>query len=318
MRHSSFRRWPAFMAGSTALLAALLAPAARASAARNGKPVAVAAAPAVQARIATSCEPLAGEAPDQLPVLRSAVRLNYSNEMLEQAEDDSVEVCVLVDSTGTVREAGVSRPAAPFDQAALEAVRWWVFTPARRAGRAVPARIAVTVTARVPRDTNPLVPDVVALAQEAEARGDLRAAIDAWTGVLARTGAHPALQNEWIPREHVVRLAAQGPRPPEVPFATVSRARGQRNLMQRNIARGSNEDYARALDEVLRTAPWYADAYRWRAAAGAASGRRDGAVRDLLCYRLAAPDSAARAVAERALVFMAAGDTLRANSLLKN
>ncbi len=311
MRHSSFRRWPAFLAGSTALLAALLAPAARASAARST-------APAVQARVVAGCDPLAGETPDRLPVLRSAVGLNYSNEMLKQAKDDSVEVWVLVDSTGTVREAGVSRPATPFDHAALEAARWWVFTPARRGDRAVPARIAVTVVVHVPRDTDPLVPDVVALAQEAEARGDLRAAIDAWTGVLARTGAHPALQNEWIPREHVVRLAAQGPRPPEVPFATVSRARGQRNLMQRNIARGSNEDYARALDEVLRTAPWYADAYRWRAAAGAASGRRDGAVRDLLCYRLAAPDSAARAVAERALVFMAAGDTLRANSLLKN
>ncbi len=318
MRYSLNFRRPAGLAWSAALLAALLAPVARAGAPRSTAPAAAAVTPAVQARVAASCEPLPGDAPDQLPVLRSAVGLNYSNEMLEHAEDASVEVCVLVDSTGTVREAGISRPAAPFDLAALEAARWWVFTPARHAGRTVAARIAVTVEARVPRDTDPLVPDVVALAHEAETRGDLRAAIDAWTGVLARTGRRPTLQNEWISREHVVRLAARSPRPIEVPFATVSRARGQRNLMQRNIARGANEDYARALDEVLRIAPWYADAYRWRAAARAANGQRDGAVRDLLCYRLAAPDSAGREVAERALMLLATGDTLRANSLLKN
>jgi TonB family protein len=238
--------------------------------------------------------------------------------MLDASADGAVEVCVLVDSTGTVREAGISRPAAPFDEAALEAARWWLFAPARAHGRPVPARIPVIVAAHVPRDADPLVPDVVALARDAERRGDLRGALDAWTGVLARVGTHPALQNEWAIREQLVRLAARLPKPPEVDMTTVARARSMHNLMLRNVARGANEDYARALDEVLLVAPWYADAYRWRASARAASGQRDGAVRDVLCYRLAARDSVGRALAERALVALASADTLAAMTMLKN
>ncbi len=269
-------------------------------------------------RAPARCDSLPGERPEQPPVVRSAVGLNYSNDMLDAHADGSVEVCVLVDSTGTVREAGVSRPSAPFDMAALEAARWWVFTPARAHGRAVPARVAVTLAARVPRDADPLVPDVVALAGDAEARGDLRGALDAWTGALARAGTHPTLQNEWTIREHIVRLAAQMPTPPEVPMLTESRARGMHNLMLRNMARGDNADYAKALDDVLRVAPWYADAYRWRASARAASGQRDDAVRDVLCYRLAVRDSVGRALADRALMALATADTIAALMMLKN
>ena len=312
-------------------LAALFAPVARAGARRHRSGTTVPAAaksdskPAakadVVARIAVSCDPLPGDAPDQPPLLRSGVGLNYTNDMLEHPADGAVAVCLLVDSTGAVREAGIlesSGLAAPFDAAAIDAARWWVFAPARRGGRAVPARIQLSVAARVPRDADPMVPDVVALALDAEAHGDLRGALDAWTGAIARTGTQPALQNEWVLREHVVRLAARLPKPPEVPMLTESRARAMHNLMLRNIARADNADYAKALDDVLLTAPWYAAAYRWRASARAASGQRDGAVRDVLCYRLAARDSADRAVAERALVALAAADTIAALTMLKN
>jgi hypothetical protein len=263
------------------------------------------------------CDPIPGEAPEQLPVLRSSIGLNYTSAMLAAPADDSVRVCLLVDSTGAVREAGVSQPGARFDDAALDAARWFVFAPARAHGRAVPARIALTVPARVPRDTDPLVPDVVALARDAEAHGDLRGALDAWTGALARVGTHPSLQNEWALREHVMNLAARLPAPPEVPIMTVGRARAMHNLMLRNMGRADNADYAKTLDGVLLVAPWYADGYRWRASARAASGQRDGAVRDVLCYRLAVRDSVGRALAERALVALAAADTIGALGMLK-
>lgn len=289
-----------------AMLAALFAPMARASS--RGTPRA--AAPA-------TCDPLPGEAPDTPPVLRSAVGLNYSNDLLASPADAVVRVCVLVDSTGVVREASVLGPRAPFDDAALDAARWSVFEPARRRGRAVPARVTLEVSARTPRDADPLVPDVLALARQAEAQGDLRGALDAWTGTLARVGVHPALQDEWTLRAHALSVAARFPAPPTVPAPTEARARGTHNLMLRNISRADNADYARALDDVLREAPWYADAYRWRAAARAASGQRDGAVRDVLCYRLAA-DSAGRALAERALVALSRADTLAALTLLRH
>lgn len=299
-----------------ALVALALVPIAQAAARRAPKAAVAAAAEPVRA--AARCEPLPGDGPDQPPVLRSDVGLNYTNTMLEQPADGTVEVCVLVDSTGTVREAGVSGPATPFDTPALEAARWWVFTPARRAGRAVPARIALKVEARVPHDADLMAPDVVALAEDAEARGGLREALDAWTGALTRVGAHPALQNEWVLREHIVRLANRLPKPPAVPMMTESKARQTHNLMLRNMARDDNAGYALALDEVLRTAPWYADAYRWRASARAAAGQRDGAVRDVLCYRLAVRDSAGLDVAQRALVALAGADTLAALTMLKN
>jgi hypothetical protein len=266
---------------------------------------------------AAACDSLPGPAPDRAPAMRDAVGLNFTTPQLAAAPA-AVELCVLVDPHGVARELRVTRGGTPFDSAAVDAVRWWLFEPAMRGIAPVAAWTRVTVDARPPADADPVVPDVLELATDAEARGDVRGAMDAWTGALARVGAHPSLGNEWTMREHVLRLALAFPTPPAVPLSLSGQARGARNLMQRNIARGSNADYAATLDKVLRAAPWYADAYRWRAAARAVSGQRTGAMRDVLCYRLGSRDSAQRALADRALAMLATGDTLGANSLLKN
>jgi hypothetical protein len=229
-----------------------------------------------------------------------------------------VRVCVLVDSTGIVREAHALGSGSPFDAAAIAAARWWVFEPARRAGKAVPATLEIPVAIPARGDAEPLSPDVHALALEAEARGDVRGAIDAWTGVLARVGTHPSLGDEWSVRDRILDLAARLSPWPPVNHNLEGRARGARNMMQRNVARAPNADYAHSMDQVLLAAPWFVEAYRWRAAASAASGRRFDAMRDVLCYQRAVPDSGSRALAERALRALAAGDTLSANSLLKN
>jgi hypothetical protein len=250
-----------------------------------------------------------------VPRVRDTVGLNFTTPLLA-ADPAAIELDVLVDRVGIAREVRITRGGTPFDSAAVDAVRWWLFDPVVENGTRV--WTPVTVDARPPADADPIVPDVLALAAEAEVRGDTRGALDAWTGALARAGTHQSLRNEWVMREHVLRLAAASPTPPAVPGTLAGQARGARNLMQRNIARGSNADYAATLDKVLRAAPWYTDAYRWRAAARAASGQRTGAIRDVLCYRLGARDSTERALADRALAMLAAGDTLAANSLLKN
>jgi hypothetical protein len=282
------------------LLAALLVPVAPAGASDPVSP---------------PCDSLPGPAPDRVPVLLDPVGLNFTSDQLA-LDPAALELCVLVDRFGVARELRVARGGTPFDSAAVDAVRWWLFEPARRGSATVPAWLRVVVDAHPPADTGPIVPDVLALAADAGSRGDTPAELDAWTGALARVGAHTSLGNEWAIREHILRLAATSPRP--VPGAIGGPARGARNLMQRNIARANNADYAHTLDGVLRAAPWYVDAYRWRAAARAASGQRTGAMRDVLCYRLGAPDSASRALADRALEMLAVGDTLSANSLLKN
>jgi len=263
------------------------------------------------------CEPLAGPPPDVPPQPRDRVGLNFSADMLTSADTAVVQVCALVDSLGLVRQARIERGGTPYDSAAVDAVHWWLFEPARRDGRRVAARASVTLTIRPPVDADPLSPDVVAMALKAEAGGQAHDAFDAWTGALARAGVHPTLGNEWVIRERVIRLAAGFGAAPAIPSDAVGTAHGAHARMLRDMSHGTNADLAKALDKVLVEAPWYADAYRWRASARAASGQRAGALRDVLCYEIATRDSARLAMADRALVALATGDTLAAMTLLK-
>jgi len=291
-----------------ALLAPLLAPAAGARITYKPRPPEATVAP---------CEPLAGPAPDVPPRPRDRVGLNFSADMLLSADSATVQVCTLVDSLGLVRQARVERGGTPYDSAAVDAVHWWQFEPARAHGRPIAARVSVTVTVHPPVDADPLTPDVLGMALHAEAAGQPRDALDAWTGTLARAGSHAQLGNEWVIRERILRLSAGLGAPPAIPSGAESSARGAHNRMLRDISRATNADLAKTLDGVLVEAPWYAEAYRWRASARAASGQRAGAIRDVLCYQIATRDSAGLAMADRALIALARGDTLAALTMLK-
>jgi TonB family protein len=77
-----------------------------------------------------------------------------------EGEVGAAEVVVLmtVSATGTVSDASVVSGAEPFASVALEAVRTWAFVPARRDGRAVPARIRYTLRFTPP--DAPVAPEV--------------------------------------------------------------------------------------------------------------------------------------------------------------
>lgn len=287
---------------------ALLAPAVPAKITYKPKPAGAEPAP---------CEPLAGPAPDAPARPRDRVGLNFTAAMLQSADSAVVQVCALVDSLGIVRQARVERGGTPYDSAAVDAVHWWQFEPARRNGRPVAARVSVAVPVHPPVDADPLTPDVLGMALSAEASGQARDALDYWTGTLARAGIHAAIGNEWVIRERILRLADDLGTQPAVSGGAEDIARGAHNRMMRDLSRGANADFAKALDGVLLEAPWYAAAYRWRASARAASGQRAGAIRDVLCYQIATRDSAKLAVADRALAALATGDTLSALRLLE-
>ena len=70
-------------------------------------------------------------------------------------------------------------------------------------------------------------------------------------------------------------------------------------------------------DQSLAIAPWFTDAYRWRAAALAGCGRLEDARRAVMLYRLAAADSSSRALADRALRALANADSIGASQMLK-
>ena len=251
-----------------------------------------------------------------LPIVRSRVEPNLGNDALDLPANTRVTVKALVDSLGMVVQTQILKGGTPFDAAAQEAVRWWLFEPARLDGRAVAQWIAVPVDVSAP-DADPVTPDMLTLARDAERTGDVRGALDAWTGVGIRVGSTRLLSDAWTPREHAIRLAARLATPPAIPSRAVGSARGAHNGIQRFMARSSNEEFDKQLSEAIAMAPWYADAYRWRAAARSMIGQRDDAMRDLVCFSLAARDSASQDLAARALRALAARDTIAAYTILK-
>lgn len=70
--------------------------------------------------------------------------------------DAAVVLEVTVDVEGRVTGARAIEGEDPFAAAALDAARAWTFLPARRAGRAVPARVRVRVDFHAPAALEPL------------------------------------------------------------------------------------------------------------------------------------------------------------------
>ncbi len=80
------------------------------------------------------------------PTLVREVRANYTAEARRQAIEGEVVLEVVVGRDGRVRNVRVTRGlGAGLDQKAVEAVREWRFTPARRAGSAVDVVVTVSV-----------------------------------------------------------------------------------------------------------------------------------------------------------------------------
>lgn len=84
-----------------------------------------------------------------------------------------------IDAEGAVTDAKILRPVALLDQAALEAVRQWRFTPTELNGQRVPVVMTVTVAFRLDENGNPIQPripteadlaDIAARLEEAKAQ----------------------------------------------------------------------------------------------------------------------------------------------------
>lgn len=213
---------------------------------------------------------------------------------------------------GYVDSVRVTSGDARLRAAALAAARWHIYAP-----QSSPVWTSLTIAIDGATESEPLNPDVVALAQEAEAAGDWRNALDAWTGALARLGTHPSLLNEWAIREHAVRAARHVKPYPPAPGDTQTGARGARIHQARVVARVQHEDLVGIFDNTVRVAPWWGEPYLWRAASLTGCGRSREAVRSLRFYLMCNPDSAGTAVANLAMTSISAGDSLIACEMLK-
>jgi len=67
----------------------------------------------------------------------------------ESHVDGIVILDVIIDETGNVTSTHVLKSVTLLDQAAIDAVRLWKFTPARLNGQAIPIVMTVTVAFRL-------------------------------------------------------------------------------------------------------------------------------------------------------------------------
>ncbi|MBW2258115.1 MAG: TonB family protein [Deltaproteobacteria bacterium] len=75
---------------------------------------------------------------DQPPRLVLQIRPEYPHEAFAKKVTGTVVLEILIASTGRVARASVIRSVPLLDQAALDAVRQWIFSPAIKHGRPVP------------------------------------------------------------------------------------------------------------------------------------------------------------------------------------
>lgn len=244
------------------------------------------------------------------PVLRPAADVPQA--AIDAKLSGKVELALRVTRAGYVDSVRVLSGDSRLRTAASDVARWCIYAPLSE-----PAWTHLTVEIDGAVEPEPLNPDVIAMAREAEGTKDWNNALAAWTGALQRLGSHPSLANEWALREHALHVSRQLKPVPPAPGEMQGNARGARTQQERVVARGQHEDIVGIFDNVLRTAPWWIDPYLWRASSLAGCGRRAEAVRSLRFYLLGAPDSAGTWLATTALAQLAAGDSLGASELIK-
>ena len=80
---------------------------------------------------------------DEDPVPTVTVTPVFPEEAKQLKESGRVELQVVVDEQGNPGEITVVRSSPHFDDAAIEALRQWHFTPAKRAGMPIAVRVRI-------------------------------------------------------------------------------------------------------------------------------------------------------------------------------
>jgi hypothetical protein len=242
----------------------------------------------------------------------SSVPADIPSDLIGDSLSASVTVRALVAPSGLVDSATAVAGDERLRAAAEAAVRWWVFAPARAASWA-----SVNVPFEGRDDDEPLRPDVLALARDAEAGGDDAGALAALSGALARLGRSPAVNNEWSVRERALAMTRRRSALFPPGDALTGAAQSARGEQLRAVTRVDHAALVTRFDQVLAAAPWWDEPYLWRAGSLAGTGRVADALRSLRAFRLGTRDSEAAAFAGRMIDRLAAADTLGVNAAIK-
>ncbi|HJS57828.1 MAG TPA: energy transducer TonB [Vicinamibacteria bacterium] len=89
------------------------------------------------------------DSPDRPPRLLRLVKPHYPNDAFVNKTEGTVLVEIVIDAEGRVARARIARSVPGLDEAALQAVRQWLFTPGVHAGRPVATRAMAPVSFRI-------------------------------------------------------------------------------------------------------------------------------------------------------------------------
>ena len=214
----------------------------------------------------------AEEAPEVVGTRAAPV---YPPEAMKAGIQGTVVLSVLVGKDGLVKDTRVTTSIPALDAAATDAVRKWVFKPAKNDGK--PVAVWVSIPIKFTLRGGPVNPT--------------RAAFDSTWALLRKAGPKPPSEADELARERIIRLALALTPPVEVSEAARQYFHRARVLMDSSSTPGAS---ALALDNLaaaLNEAPWWADAYYESAALLEKAGRPADAAVALDLYLVADPKS---------------------------
>lgn len=207
-----------------------------------------------------------------------------------------VLVRILVGKDGLVKDTRMERSIPVLDDAAVAAVRQWVFKPGQVDGRLIPVWLIIPFRFRpksVPRASDALI--------------DLRSALSQEITALQTNGVQVPSGTDTTLRRWIIQDALSLDPPPLVPAeAHAHFARGRRA----QAGLGARGGALRAVDEfsaALHEAPWWAPPHRHLGEALLRLDRRTEAIVCLELYLLAEPVAENRAQVEKQLAALRNG-----------
>lgn len=230
---------------------------------------------------------------DELPEVVHRTAPRYPPQAKEAGLEGTVIVQTLVGKDGRVKDVRVAKSIPVLDQAAVEAVRQWVFKPALVNNQPVAVWIAVPVKftlhhglepARISRDTATHPPPIL----RPPARGRNGPPLSDLLAALRARGVQPPSEDDALLRERIIRATLSMEPRPDLPPA----ARQRFDLALKSIKEGRQPaEILSELAATLHEAPWWPVPYREIARVQERLHQWEDAIVSLELYLVAAPEA---------------------------
>jgi protein TonB len=216
-----------------------------------------------------------GSAADEAPEVVTRVAPVYPAEALKAGVQGTVMLSVLVGKDGLVKDTRVTTSIPALDAAATDAVRKWVFKPAKNDGK--PVAVWATIPIKFTLRGGPVNPT--------------RAAFDSTWALLRKAGPKPPSEADALMRERIIRLALSLTPPVEVSEAASGHLKRARVVMDSSSTPAASAIALNEMGAALNEAPWWPDPYYESAGLLEKTGRPADAAAALDLYLVADPKS---------------------------